>query len=105
MLSPANNEICLDGVSINDSQSDVNFSWTTTQNTVSYDVIVTNLTTQSQQTFSSNLNQTTISLTKSEPYSWKVKSIGEVGSTPAISEQWKFYLAGDAIVNYAPFPA
>ena len=105
MLSPANNEICLDGVSINDSQSDVNFSWTTTQNTVSYDVIVTNLTTQSQQTFSSNLNQTTISLTKSEPYSWKVISIGEVGSTPAISEQWKFYLAGDAIVNYAPFPA
>ena len=105
LLSPANNETCLDGVSINDSQSDVNFSWTTTQNTVSYDVIVTNLTTQSQQTFSSNLNQTTISLTKAEPYSWKVKSIGEVGSTPAISEQWKFYLAGDAIVNYAPFPA
>ena len=105
LLSPANNETCLDGVSINDSQSDVNFSWTTTQNTVSYDVIVTNLTTQSQQTFSSNLNQTTISLTKAEPYSWKVKSLGEVGSTPAISEQWKFYLAGDAIVNYAPFPA
>ena len=105
LLSPANNETCLDGVSINDSQSDVNFSWTTTQNTVSYDVIVTNLTTQSQQTFSSNLNQTTISLIKAEPYSWKVKSIGEVGSKPAISEQWKFYLAGDAIVNYAPFPA
>ena len=67
LLSPANNETCLDGVSINDSQSDVNFSWTTTQNTVSYDVIVTNLTTQSQQTFSSNLNQTTISLTKQNP--------------------------------------
>ena len=94
LLSPANNETCLDGVSINDSQSDVNFSWTNTQNTVSYDVIVTNLTTQSQQTFSSNLNQTTISLTKGEPYSWKVKSIGEVGSTPAISEQWKFIWQG-----------
>ena len=48
----------------------VNFSWTTShfiQNTVSYDLIITNLTTQSQQTFSSNLNQTTISLTKAEP--------------------------------------
>ena len=33
------------------------------------------------------------------------KKYREVGSTPAISEQWKFYLAGDAIVNYAPFPA
>ena len=105
LLTPANNETCLDGASINDSQSNVNFSWTTAQNTISYEVIVTNLSTQSQQTFSSNLNQTTIALTKAEPYSWKVKSIGEAGSTPAVSEQWKFYLAGEEVVNYAPFPA
>ena len=34
-----------------------------------------------------------------------VKSFGEAGSVPSESVQWKFYLAGDAIVNYAPFPA
>jgi hypothetical protein len=34
-----------------------------------------------------------------------VKSIGEVGSVPSQSIQWKFYLAGDAVVNFAPFPS
>jgi hypothetical protein len=34
-----------------------------------------------------------------------VKSIGEIGSIPSLSTQWKFYLAGDAVINYAPFPS
>ena len=105
LLFPENNETCLDGTSINDTQSSVDFSWTNAQNAFSYEIIITNLLTQTQETFTSNVNQTTITLIKAEPYSWKVKSIGGVGSTPSESEQWKFYLAGDAIVNYAPFPA
>jgi hypothetical protein len=71
---------------------------------LSYDVIISNLLTQSSQTYTAPSNQTTIALTKAEPYSWIVKSIGEDGSTPSESEQWKFYLAGDAVTNYAPFP-
>lgn len=104
LLSPANNQTCLDGVSLNDSQSNVNFSWSNAQNTLSYEVVVTNLLTQSSQTFTAASNQADIALSKAEPYSWKVRSIGETGSTPVESEQWKFYLAGDAVVNYAPFP-
>ena len=105
LLFPENNEACLDGTSINDTQSSVDFSWTNAQNAFSYEIIITNLLTQTKETFTSNVNQTKITLIKAEPYSWKVKSIGGVGSTPSESEQWKFYLAGDAIVNYAPFPA
>lgn len=104
LISPANNEKCLDGTSINDSQSNVVFSWSAATDVVSYEVVVTNLLTQSSQTFTSASNQTTIALTKAEPHSWMVKSIGEEGSTPSESEQWKFYLAGDAVTNYAPFP-
>jgi hypothetical protein len=104
LLSPANNEACLDGVSLNDSQSNVSFNWSNAQNALSYEVVIVNLLTQSSQTFSATSNQTTLALTKAEPYSWKVRSIGETGSTPVESEQWKFYLAGDAIVYYAPFP-
>ena len=104
LISPANNETCLDGTSLNDTQSNVHFSWTSAQDALSYEVVVTNLLTQSSQTYTAAANQTTIALTKAEPYSWRVKSIGEVGSTPAESELWKFYLAGDAVVNYAPFP-
>ena len=105
LLSPANNETCLDGVSINDSQSNVDFSWSAATDAVSYEVVVSNLLTQSSQTYTAGTNQTTIALAKAEPYSWLVKSIGEPGTTPAESDLWKFYLAGDATINYAPFPS
>ena len=105
LISPANNETCLDGTSLNDTQSNVSFSWSAASDALSYEVIISNLLTQSSQTYTPPSNQTTIALTKAEPYSWIVKSIGEEGSTPSESEQWKFYLAGDAVTNYAPFPS
>jgi len=105
LLSPANDQTCLDGSSINDTQSNVDFSWSAATDALSYEVVVTNLLAQSTQTFTSSTNQTTIALTKAEPYSWIVRSIGEEGSIPTESTQWKFYLAGNATVNYAPFPA
>ena len=105
LLSPANNETCLDGTSLNDTQSNVSFSWSAASDAISYEVVISNLLTQSSQTYTPPSNQTIIALTKAEPYSWIVKSIGEEGSTPSESEQWKFYLAGDAVTNYAPFPS
>ena len=105
LISPANDEICLDGTSINDSQSNVDFRWSSAANALSYELVVTNLLTQSSQTYPATSNQTTVALTKAEPYNWSVKSIGEVGSVPSQSIQWKFYLAGDAVVNFAPFPS
>ena len=105
LISPANDETCLDGTSINDSQSNVDFRWSSAANALSYELVVTNLLTQSSQTYPTTSNQTTVALSKAEPYNWSVKSFGEVGSIPSESVQWKFYLAGDAIVNYAPFPS
>ena len=105
LISPANDETCLDGTSINDSQSNVDFRWSSAANALSYELVVTNLLTQSSQTYPATSNQTTVALTKAEPYNWSVKSIGEVGSVPSQSIQWKFYLAGDAVVNFAPFPS
>jgi hypothetical protein len=66
---------------------------------------IANLLTQSTQIYSSDTNELSIALSKAEPYSWSVRSIGETGTTPSVSDPWKFYLAGDAVVNYAPFPA
>ena len=105
LLSPTNDETCLDGSSINDTQSNVDFSWSAATDALSYEVVVTNLLAQTTQTFASTTNQKTIALTKAEPYSWLVRSIGEEGSVPAESVPWKFYLAGDSVVNYAPFPS
>ena len=105
LISPVDKETCLDGVSINDTQSNVNFVWGTSTGALSYELEIANLLTQSTQIYSSDTNEISIALSKAEPYSWLVRSIGETGTTPSVSDPWKFYLAGDAVVNYAPFPA
>lgn len=105
LISPINQETCFDGVSINDTQSNVEFSWSAASDAISYEILVSNLLTQSTQTYTANTNKTTITLTKAEPYSWYVKSIGENGSTPSQSDSWRFYLAGESTINYAPFPS
>ena len=105
LISPVDKETCLDGVSINDTQSNVNFVWGTATGALSYELEIANLLTQSTQLYSSDTNELSIALSKAEPYSWSVRSIGETGTTPSMSDPWKFYLAGDAVVNYAPFPA
>ena len=105
LISPVDKETCLDGVSINDTQSNVTFVWGTATDALSYELEIANLLTQSTQLYSSDTNELSIALSKAEPYSWSVRSIGETGTTPSVSDPWKFYLAGDAVVNYAPFPA
>ena len=105
LISPINQETCFDGVSINDTQSNVEFSWSAASDAISYEILVSNLLIQSTQTYTANTNKTTIALTKAEPYRWYVKSIGENGSTPSQSDSWRFYLAGESTINYAPFPS
>ena len=51
LISPANNETCLDGTSLNDTQSNVSFSWSTASDALSYEVIISNLLTQTSQNF------------------------------------------------------
>ena len=105
LISPVDKQMCLDGVSINDTQSNVNFLWGTATDALSYELEIANLLTQSTQLYSSDTNEISIALSKAEPYSWLVRSIGETGTTASVSDPWKFYLAGDAVVNYAPFPS
>ena len=105
LIAPLDDQTCLDGASINDSQSNVDFQWGASQDALSYELVISNLMMQSSQTYSTTDNSITIALTKAEPYSWLVRSIGEEGTNPASSGSWKFYLAGDAITNYAPFPS
>ena len=64
LLSPANNETCLDGTSLNDTQSNVSFSWSAASDAISYEVVISNLLTQSSQTYTPPSNQTTIDLQK-----------------------------------------
>jgi len=106
LVAPANNKTCETGTSVSDTQSTVTFSWNASANTNTYDVRITNLNTS----VATNKNgvsttSTTATLNKGVPYSWRVTSKNTTTTTTTPSDLWKFYLAGDGVVNYAPFPA
>ena len=106
LVAPANNKTCETGTSVSDTQSTVTFNWNASANTNTYDVQITNLNT----TTATNKNgvsstSTTATLDKGVPYSWRVNSKNTTTTTSTPSDLWKFYLAGDGVVNYAPFPA
>jgi hypothetical protein len=103
LLTPSNNEICVNGIPVSTGKSNVSFEWITTDNTNSYDCILKNL--ETNETFTKNIstNKTTIELNTNTPYSWVITSINDNGKTE--SDKWKFYNSGDGIVSYAPFPA
>ena len=106
LTAPASGKVCETGSSTSDTKSNVDFSWQASSNTNSYDLQVTNLNT------STTINKTgltttnaTVELDKGQPYSWKVISKNTSTTQTGISSSWKFYLAGQGIKNYAPFPA
>lgn len=105
LSAPANDEVCLNGRSVNDAQSEVNFIWGAAGNTDSYDLVLKNLKTGQSNTYTTALETQNITLNKGEPYSWYVVSKSDKSNETAQSATWKFYLAGDGMVSYAPFPA
>lgn len=106
LTAPANGKVCETGTSISDSKSNVDFSWEASSNTSTYDLQITNLNTSSvvNKTGLTTIN-TTVDLEKGQPYSWKVTSRNTSTTQTGTSSSWKFYLAGEGIKNYAPFPA
>ena len=106
LTAPASGKVCETGSSTSDTKSNVDFSWQASSNTNSYDLQVTNINT------STSINKTgltttnaTVELDKGQPYSWKVVSKNTSTTQTGTSSSWKFYLAGQGIKNYAPFPA
>lgn len=101
LVEPANNKTC---EQVN-SSGEVVFSWQASANTDSYDLKIVNLNTNGV-TNRNNLTGTNkgVPLLKGVPYSWQITSKNS-GTKITFSDTWKFYLAGDGIANYAPFPA
>ncbi|RLD28452.1 MAG: hypothetical protein DRI75_06615 [Bacteroidetes bacterium] len=102
---PDNNQECNQGVEVNATQSSVTFTWTASQNTNTYDLVLKNLETNNSLTYNSNTNQIEITLLKGTPYSWYVVSKSNSVTQTATSATWKFYNAGDPVQSFAPFPA
>jgi hypothetical protein len=107
LLKPLNNTVCEEGKILTPTQSEVSFSWDPSQNTDTYEVRITNLSTNTSITRSINHPTTSFieTLNRGVPYSWQVKSKSIKTTKIAESSEWKFYLSKDATGNYAPFPA
>src|SRR5690554_4018925 len=105
LSAPAKDEVCLNGKSINDTQSEVEFKWEVSSNTDSYNLVVKNLITDRTSTYTTTAQTQNVTLNKGEPYSWHIISKADNVNETTQSAIWKFYLAGDGMVSYAPFPA
>ena len=103
---PINNEVCEQGTSVSEIQSSVNFQWITGTNTDNYDLRIINLN-NNQTINQNNISATnkTVTLNKGTPYSWKITSKRNGTTETAESPTWKFYLSGDGVSNYPPYPS
>ena len=102
LLYPENGSACLDGSIINDTQSKITFQWNASQNANEYEVEIINLNDNYSQKMLSKDRSLEVVLKHGEPYAWTVTAF--VDDASITSKEWKFYLAGNGIVNYAPFP-
>ncbi len=105
LIAPINNAECNTGTPVSSAQTSVTFEWNPAQNADGYFLYVKNLLTGSTAQYNAGEALTyNVTLLRATPYSWYVSSRRE-GQSSVSSQTWKFYNAGDAITNYAPFPA
>lgn len=106
LLKPENSSICLTGDVQSSFSSDVIFSWQPSADAETYDVEVKNLI-NNTTTIQNNIkgDKATINLFRGVPYSWQVVSKSSRTKLTSTSPSWNFYLSGNGITQYAPFPA
>lgn len=105
LIFPNNNEECTEGVIISNTQAKLDFDWEKADHATSYTLFVENLIDNTTQELNSNSDNLEVTINRGTPYSWYVVSKASGTETTASSETWKFYLAGEGVENYAPFPA
>ncbi|SDQ55968.1 hypothetical protein [Flagellimonas zhangzhouensis] len=105
LVFPDNNEECTEGVIVSDTESQVTFQWAASENTDDYTLTIQNLETGVETSSSTSNTELQVTLNRGTAYSWIVVSSADGTNETATSETWRFYNAGAAIENYAPFPA
>lgn len=105
LIFPSQNSACTTATVISDNQSNITFTWTAAPNAESYDVVIKDLSSAVSSTKSVTGTQLTVTLGRSNAYSWYVVSKSSKNATTAQSDTWKFFNPGPGTVYYAPFPA
>ncbi len=101
---PLRDVVCTTGIFISDTQSNVTFTWTATENTDSYDLVLTNLNDNSVEVFETPTNELPVDLLQNNPYSWTIISKSNASTLTGTSADWRFYNASQGVSNAAPYP-
>jgi len=105
LIAPAQNSLCNSGNIISETQASIVLSWSAAVNTDNYTVDIKNLLTGALTTRTTTDNQLVITLSRNTPYAWTVTSKSNSTNNIAVSETWRFFVAGVGLVTYSPFPA
>lgn len=101
LIAPANNILCLD--------NSVSFQWNipvdVNNNTTSYQIQIAKDNQFSQIVKSADgiSNSHTITLEKNTAYYWRIKATDNQSLLSEYSATFKFYTAGEAVINHLPF--
>jgi len=104
LVHPAKNSECTTGTDLNNTTTEVEFSWNMAEFTDTYELRVTNVMANTTQTISTAALFAKLPLNKGELYSWQVTTKNDNVLESTSSETWQFYNAGFE-TTYAPFPA
>tara|TARA_R110002049_G_C9125672_1_gene558667 strand:- start:230 stop:922 length:693 start_codon:yes stop_codon:yes gene_type:complete len=103
LIFPDNVSECIEGSILSDTQSEVFFRWTSTENTDYYELHITNLVLSNTKTYSTEDTELPITIERGTPYSWYVSSKNNSATT--ISDLWSFYNSSNQTQYFIPFPA
>jgi hypothetical protein len=100
---PENDKAC-EGGEVNGDVAAVSFSWEAAENTDLYDIVLTNNSSGTSTTYSDiEGTETSLELERAQAYTWKV--VAKNCANSSSSDEWQFYLAGEAEQNASPFAA
>lgn len=99
LISPVNNKLCVSNI--------VDFEWDKSKDngvlTYELQIAEDNQFTNVIETIESTSNFQDIELEKNTAYYWRIKATDDEGLSSDYSSTYKFYTAGDVVVNHLPF--
>lgn len=104
LVYPEENSECTTGIDLGGTTSEVQLRWQAATNTDTYELRVTNNSTNTVQTITTEALSAKLPLEKGGLYSWSVTTRNTVVQEAASSLVWQFYNSGFQ-TTYVPFPA
>lgn len=105
LVTPAKDEACTTGISLNSTTNRITFKWIASAFAKDYTITAKNLVTSELTSATTTDTQIDLVLTKNVAYTWSVKTKSSLNTNVVDSDVWRFYNAGEATSSYAPYPA